>query len=60
MPRRLWPRKDAYDGDTRRVGVINRFIRRFPNGVTLPPLAGSQDTKAIQQWVVLVFWRGTA
>jgi len=23
MPRRFWPRKDAYGGDTRRVGAIN-------------------------------------
>ena len=34
MPRRFWLRKDAYGGDTRRVGATNRFIRRFPNEVT--------------------------
>jgi hypothetical protein len=35
MPRRFWPRKDAYGGDTRRVGAINLRSGDFRMGKPL-------------------------
>ena len=59
MPRRFWPRKDAYGGDTRRVGAINLLSGGFRMEQSTAFYAVATHKNSLFMGLYSV-WRGTA